>query len=149
MAAKQIAFDTDARERILRGVQKLARAVKVTLGPSGRVVVLEKSFGAPTVTKDGVTVAKEIELDDPYENMGAQMVKEVASKSSKDAGDGTTTATIYAESIFAEGLKNVTAGANATQVRRGIELAVETVVDELKSMSKNVKSSTEIAQVGT
>jgi chaperonin GroEL len=149
MAAKQIAYDVDARERMLRGIQKLAKAVKTTLGPSGRVVILEKSFGAPTVTKDGVTVAKEIELDDPYENMGAQMVKEVATKASKDAGDGTTTATIYAEAIFAEGLKNITAGANATQVRSGIEKAVETVVDELKSMSKNIKSSTEIAQVGT
>jgi chaperonin GroEL len=149
MPAKQIAYDVDARERMLRGIQKLAKAVKTTLGPSGRVVILEKSFGAPTVTKDGVTVAKEIELDDPYENMGAQMVKEVAQKASKDAGDGTTTATIYAEAIFTEGLKNITAGANANQVRRGIELAVETVVDELKSMSKDVKSSTEIAQVGT
>jgi chaperonin GroEL len=149
MAAKQIAFDTDARERILAGIKKLAAAVKVTLGPSGRVVVLEKSFGAPTVTKDGVTVAKEIELEDPYENMGAQMVKEVASKASKDAGDGTTTATIYAEAIFQEGLKNITAGANATQVKRGIDLAVATVVDELKSLSKPVASSKEIAQVGT
>ncbi len=149
MAAKQIAFDIDARERILRGVQKLAHAVKVTLGPSGRVVVLEKSFGAPTVTKDGVTVAKEIELEDPYENMGAQMVKEVASKASKDAGDGTTTATVYAESIFQEGLKNITAGANATQVKRGIDNAVAAIVDELKSMSKKVTSSKEIAQVGT
>jgi chaperonin GroEL len=149
MAAKQIAYDVDARERMLRGIQKLAKAVKTTLGPSGRVVILEKSFGAPTVTKDGVTVAKEIELDDPYENMGAQMVKEVATKASKDAGDGTTTATIYAEAIFTEGLKNITAGANATQVRAGIEKAVECVVDELKSMSKNIKSSTEIAQVGT
>ncbi|MBX3357917.1 MAG: chaperonin GroEL [Phycisphaeraceae bacterium] len=149
MAAKQIAFDTDARERILNGVKKLAAAVKVTLGPSGRVVVLEKSFGAPTVTKDGVTVAKEIELDDPYENMGAQMVKEVASKSSKDAGDGTTTATIYAEAIFQEGLKNITAGANPNQVKRGIDLAVAAIVDELKNMSKAVSSSKEIAQVGT
>jgi chaperonin GroEL len=149
MAAKQIAYDVDAREKMLRGIQKLARAVKVTLGPSGRVVILEKSFGAPTVTKDGVTVAKEIELDDPYENMGAQMVKEVAQKSSKDAGDGTTTATIYAEAIFAEGLKNITAGANPNQVRNGIEKAVNTVVDELKEMSKDIKSSTEIAQVGT
>jgi len=148
MAAKQIAYDTDARERILRGVQKLSAAVKVTLGPAGRVVVLEKSFGAPTVTKDGVTVAKEIELDDPYENMGAQMVKEVATKASKDAGDGTTTATIYTEAIFAEGLKNITAGANATQVKRGIDLAVTAVVDELKNLSKSVASSKEIAQVG-
>ena len=148
MAAKQIAFDNDARERILRGVQKLAKAVKVTLGPSGRVVVLEKSFGAPTVTKDGVTVAKEIELEDAYENMGAQMVKEVASKCSKDAGDGTTTATIYAEAIFQEGLKNITAGANASGVRRGIEKAVGALVDDLRKMSKPVKNSTEIAQVG-
>ncbi|MHC5023534.1 MAG: chaperonin GroEL, partial [Planctomycetota bacterium] len=123
--------------------------VKVTLGPSGRVVVLEKSFGAPTVTKDGVTVAKEIELEDPYENMGAQMVKEVASKSSKDAGDGTTTATIYAEAIFAEGLKNITAGANANQIKRGIDTAVESIVAELHAISNPVKRSTEIAQVGT
>ena len=142
MAAKQIAFDNDARERILRGVQKLAKAVKVTLGPSGRVVVLEKSFGAPTITKDGVTVAKEIELEDPYENMGAQMVKEVASKCSKDAGDGTTTATIYAEAIFQEGLKNITAGANASGIRRGIEKAVAALVDDLRKMSKPVKNST-------
>ena len=149
MAAKQIAFDNDARERILRGVQKLAKAVKVTLGPSGRVVVLEKSFGAPTITKDGVTVAKEIELEDPYENMGAQMVKEVASKCSKDAGDGTTTATIYAEAIFQEGLKNITAGANASGIRRGIEKAVAALVDDLRKMSKPVKNSTEIAQVGS
>jgi len=149
MAPKQIAFDNDARERILRGVQKLSKAVKVTLGPSGRVVVLEKSFGAPTVTKDGVTVAKEIELEDPYENMGAQMVKEVASKSSKDAGDGTTTATVYAEAIFQEGLKNITAGANANAVKRGLDKAVAAIVDELGKMSKPVKSSTEIAQVGS
>src|SRR5690606_10011807 len=112
-------------------------------------VVLEKSFGSPTVTKDGVTVAKEIELSDPYENMGAQMVKEVASKSSKDAGDGTTTATIYAEAIFAEGLKNITAGANANAVKRGIDNAIESIVDELKRMSNPIKTSTEIAQVGT
>ncbi|MFB3430914.1 MAG: chaperonin GroEL [Phycisphaerales bacterium] len=149
MASKQIAFDVDARERILKGVQKLASAVKVTLGPSGRVVVLEKSFGAPTVTKDGVTVAKEIELEDPYENMGAQMVKEVSSNASKQAGDGTTTATIYAESIFAEGLKNITAGANANQVKQGIDKAISAIVDELKSMSKPIKGSKEIAQVGT
>ena len=149
MAAKQIAYDNDAREKILRGIQKLSRAVRVTLGPSGRVVVLEKSFGTPTVTKDGVTVAKEIELDDAYENMGAQMVKEVASKSSKDAGDGTTTATIYAEAIFAEGLKYMTAGGNANQIKRGIDKAVEAIVDELARMSKDVSASTEIAQVGT
>ena len=149
MPAKQIAFDNDAREKILAGIKKLARAVKVTLGPSGRVVVLEKSFGAPTVTKDGVTVAKEIELEDPYENMGAQMVKEVASKSSKDAGDGTTTATIYAEAIFQEGLKNITAGANANAVKRGIDRAVASVIDSLGSMSKPVKDSNEISQVGS
>jgi chaperonin GroEL len=149
MAAKSIAFNTDARERILKGVQKLAHAVKVTLGPSGRVVVLEKSFGTPTVTKDGVTVAKEIELEDSYENMGAQMVKEVASKCSKDAGDGTTTATIYAEAIYAEGLKNITAGANPNEVKRGIDKAVAAIVEELKKMSKKVDSSKEIAQVGT
>jgi len=149
MSAKQIAYDNDAREQILSGIKKLARAVKVTLGPSGRVVVLEKSFGAPTVTKDGVSVAKEIELEDPYENMGAQMVKEVASKSSKDAGDGTTTATIYAEAIFQEGLKNITAGANANFVKRGIDKAVAAVTDELANMSKPVKDSTEITQVGS
>jgi len=148
MAAKQIAFDTDARERILNGVQKLARAVKVTLGPSGRVVVLEKSFGAPNVTKDGVSVAKEITLEDPYENLGAQMVKEVASKSSKDAGDGTTTATVYAESIFKEGLKNIAAGANPNEIKRGLDKAVAALADELESMSKPIKSSDEIAQVG-
>ena len=149
MPAKQISYENDAREKILRGVQKLARAVKVTLGPSGRVVVLEKSFGAPTVTKDGVTVAKEVELEDAYENMGAQMVKDVASKSSKDAGDGTTTATIYAEAIFQEGLKNITAGANANAVKRGVDRAVATVVEELQRLSKPVRNSTEIAQVGS
>src|SRR3954466_14321790 len=148
MAAKRIAFDTEAREAIRRGVQKLARAVKVTLGPSGRNVVLEKSFGSPTVTKDGVTVAKEIELEDSYENMGAQMVKEVAEKTSKVAGDGTTTATVYAEAIFGEGMKNVASGANATQIQRGINLAVDAIVDELTRMSKKVESSKEVAQVG-
>jgi chaperonin GroEL len=149
MAAKRIAFDQEARESILRGVRKLARAVKVTLGPSGRNVVLEKSFGSPTVTKDGVTVAKEIELEDSYENMGAQMVKEVASKTSSVAGDGTTTATVYAEAIFAEGMKNVGSGANATQVQRGINLAVEAIVAELQKMSKKIESNKEVAQVGT
>jgi chaperonin GroEL len=148
MTAKQIAFDIEAREQMLRGIQKLAKAVKTTLGPSGRVVILEKSFGAPTVTKDGVTVAKEIELEDPRENMGAQMVKEVASKCSKDAGDGTTTATVYAEAIFSEGLKNITAGAHANQVRRGIDLGVAAIVKELQTMSNEVKDSNEIAQVG-
>merc|ERR1711941_79422 len=149
MAAKNIKFDTEAREAIRRGVAKLAKAVKVTLGPSGRVVVLEKSFGSPTVTKDGVSVAKEIELEDALENIGAQMVKEVASKSSKDAGDGTTTATVYAEAIFTEGLKNITAGANPNQVKRGIDAAVTAIVAELKKLSKPIKSGEEIAQVGT
>jgi chaperonin GroEL len=149
MSAKRIAFDQEAREAILRGVKKLARAVKVTLGPSGRNVVLEKSFGAPTVTKDGVTVAKEIELEDSYENMGAQMVKEVASKTSSVAGDGTTTATVYAEAIFGEGMKNVASGANATQIQRGIQLAVDSIIGELAKMSKKVENSREIAQVGT
>jgi len=148
MTAKTIAFDIEAREHMLRGIQKLAKAVKTTLGPSGRVVILEKSFGAPTVTKDGVSVAKEIELEDPRENMGAQMVKEVATKCSKDAGDGTTTATVYAEAIFSEGLKNITAGAHANQVRRGIDLGVAAIVNELQTMSKDVKNSSEIAQVG-
>jgi chaperonin GroEL len=149
MAAKRIEFDQAARESLLRGVRKLARAVKVTLGPSGRNVVLEKSFGAPTVTKDGVTVAKEIELDDPYENMGAQMVKEVASKTSTVAGDGTTTATVYAEAIFAEGMRNIASGANPAQVQKGIHMAVEAIVDELAKMSKKITSSKEVAQVGT
>jgi len=149
MAAKTITFDNEAREAIRRGVAKLARAVKVTLGPSGRVVVLEKSFGSPTVTKDGVTVAKEIEVEDAIENIGAQMVKEVASKSSKDAGDGTTTATIYAEAIFTEGLKNITAGANANQVKRGIDKAVDALVAQLHKSSKKIANSKEVAQVGT
>ena len=149
MAAKRIAFEMEAREAIRRGVKQLARAVKVTLGPCGRNVVLEKSFGSPTVTKDGVTVAKEIELDDPNENMGAQMVKEVASKTSTVAGDGTTTATVYAEAIYDEGLKNVAAGADAMQLKRGIEAAVETVVEELGNLSTPVKNSTQVAQVGT
>ena len=129
MPAKKIAYDQEAREAIRRGVKKLARAVKVTLGPRGRNVILEKSFGAPTITKDGVTVAKEIELEDAYENMGAQMVKEVASKTSDTAGDGTTTATLLAESIYDEGLKNVTAGANPIALQRGINQAVKAVVE--------------------
>ena len=149
MAAKKIAYGTDARAAIREGVKKLAKAVKITLGPCGRNVILEKSFGSPTVTKDGVTVAKEIELEDSYENMGAQMVKEVASKTSTVAGDGTTTATILAESIFDEGLKNITAGANAMQVKRGIEKAVETIIEELKKMSTPVESSKQIEQVAT
>jgi len=149
MAAKKIAFGTDARAAIREGVKKLSQAVKITLGPCGRNVVLEKSFGSPTVTKDGVTVAKEIELEDSYENMGAQMVKEVASKTSSVAGDGTTTATILAESIFNEGLKNITAGANAMQVKRGIDKAVDGVVKELQKISIPVNSSRQIEQVAT
>src|SRR5437763_14925420 len=140
MAAKQLVFDESARLALLRGVQKLSRAVKATLGPRGRNVVFSRKFGSPTVTKDGVTVAKEIELEDAYENMGAQMVKEVASKTSTVAGDGTTTATVYAEAIFGEGLKNVASGANPTQIQRGINLAVEGIVEELKRMSKTVDS---------
>jgi chaperonin GroEL len=149
MAAKKIAYGTDARGAIREGVRKLAGAVKITLGPCGRNVILEKSFGSPTVTKDGVSVAKEIELEDAYENMGAQMVKEVASKTSSVAGDGTTTATILAESIFEEGLKNITAGANPMQVKRGIELAVEKIVDELFEMAAPVESTKQIEQVAT
>ncbi len=149
MAAKKIAFGTDARAAIQKGVSKLSKAVKITLGPCGRNVVLEKSFGSPSVTKDGVTVAKEIELEDSYENMGAQMVKEVASKTSDVAGDGTTTATILAESIFDEGLKNITAGANPMQVKRGIEKGVEAVVNELQKMSIPVESTKQIEQVAT
>src|SRR5580698_4936408 len=148
MAAKRIAFDQEARESILRGVRKLARAVKVTLGPSGRNVVLEKSFGSPTVTKDGVTVAKEIELEDSYENMGAQMVKEVASKTSSVTGDGTTTATVYAQAIFEEGLKNVTADTNLTQLKRGMEKALESVLKFLGKISTPVKDTKQIAHVG-
>ena len=139
MAAKQLEFDIAARDALLRGVDKLADTVKVTLGPQGRNVVLDKKFGSPTVTKDGVTVAKEIELKDPYENMGAQMVKEVASKTSDVAGDGTTTATVLAQIIFREGLKNVTAGANPMDLKRGIDQAVAKVVDEISKMSKEVK----------
>jgi chaperonin GroEL len=149
MAPKKIAFDQEAREAIREGVKKLARAVKITLGPRGRNVVIEKSFGAPTVTKDGVTVAKEIELEDNYENMGAQMVKEVASKTSDIAGDGTTTATILAEAIYEEGLKNVAAGANRAALRRGIEKAVAAVVAQLGVMSVPVKGKKEIAQVAS
>jgi chaperonin GroEL len=149
MAAKKIAFGQDGREAIRRGVNTLARAVKVTLGPCGRNVVLEKSYGAPLVTKDGVTVAKEIEIEDAYENMGAQMVREVASKTSDVAGDGTTTATILAEAIFEEGLKNVVAGANSMDLKRGIDQAVEALIKEFQKMSKPVASSKEVAQVGT
>lgn len=146
---KIIEFDAQAREKLKRGIDKLADAVKVTLGPKGRNVALDKKWGSPTVTKDGVTVAKEIELEDPFENMGAQMVKEVASKTSDVAGDGTTTATLLAQAIFREGLKNVTAGANPMALKRGVEKAVETVVGEIKKMSKEVTDKTEIAQVGT
>ncbi|MEK0339271.1 MAG: chaperonin GroEL [Nitrosopumilus sp.] len=149
MGAKEIAFDTDARTRMLAGVKKLTDTVKVTLGPSGRVVVLDRTPQLPLVTKDGVTVAQHIELEDPFENMGAQMVKEVASRSASDAGDGTTTATIYAEAIFTEGLKTITTGANATQVKRGIDKAVAAVVDGLAQMSNDVVTNKEIAQVGT
>src|SRR6476661_1457002 len=143
--AKTIAFDQEAREAIRRGVSKLARAVKVTLGPKGRNVILQKSFGSPTVTKDGVTVAKEVELEDTYENMGAQMVKEVASKTS----DGTTTATVLAEAIFNEGLKAVAAGVNPVHMKEGIEKAVEDITAELKKMAVKIKSTQEMAQVGT
>ena len=146
--AKQIAFEQEAREGIRKGIKMLARAVKITLGPRGRNVVLEKSWGAPTVTKDGVTVAKEVDLKDKFENMGARLVREVASKTSDVAGDGTTTATVLAEAIFEEGLKNVTAGANAMGLKRGIEKAVVAIVEKLKAMSRKVKSSEEIAQVG-
>src|SRR5438045_1781072 len=149
MAAKQLIFDENARQTLLKGVTKLARAVTATLGPKGRNVVLDKKFGSPTVTKDGVTVAKEIELEDPYENMGAQMVREVASKTSDAAGDGTTTATVLAESIYREGLKYVTSGANPISLQRGIHKAVEAAVEHLSKISKKVKDKEEIKQVAT
>src|SRR6202166_2064114 len=149
MPAKQIVYSENSRQAILRGVNQLADAVKVTLGPRGRNVVLEKKFGGPTITKDGVTVAKEIELKDPLENMGAQMVREVASKTSDTAGDGTTTATILAQSIYREGVKAVAAGANPMALKRGIEKAVEIIVNEVKKLSKDVKDNETIAQVGT
>src|SRR6059036_1410678 len=149
MAAKYLEFNTEARSRLKRGMDQLANAVKITLGPKGRNVVIEKKFGNPTITKDGVTVAKEIELEDPVENMGAQMVKEVATKTSDIAGDGTTTATVLAQAIFREGLRNVTAGANPMGLKRGIEAAVEAVTDELKKLSKSTKDKKEIAQVAT
>jgi chaperonin GroEL len=149
MAAKELLFNSEARSKLKRGVDALADAVKVTLGPKGRNVVIDKKFGSPTVTKDGVTVAKEIELPDPIENMGAQMVKEVATKTSDLAGDGTTTATVLAQAIFREGLKNVTAGANPMELKRGIDRAVETVVEELKKLSTPSAGKREIAQVGT
>ncbi|MEX2569948.1 MAG: chaperonin GroEL [Gemmatimonadota bacterium] len=149
MAAKDLVFSTEARAGLKKGVDKLAEAVKVTLGPKGRNVVLDRKFGSPTITKDGVTVAKEVELEDPIENMGAQMVKEVATKTSDLAGDGTTTATVLAQAIFREGLKNVTAGANPMSLKRGIDQAVERVVQELKSFSQETAGKKEIAQVGT
>jgi len=147
--AKEITFDTSARDRIKKGVDKLADAVKVTLGPKGRNVILDKKFGAPTVTKDGVSVAKEIELKDPIENMGAQLVKEVASKTADAAGDGTTTATVLTQAIFAHGIKNVAAGANPMDLKRGIDKAVTVIIDSLKKQSKKIKDSSEIAQVAT
>jgi chaperonin GroEL len=147
--AKQLLFQDEGRRKILSGVEQLARAVKVTLGPKGRNVVLDKKFGSPTITKDGVTVAKEVELEDPFENMGAAMVKEVAEKTSDIAGDGTTTATVLAEAIYREGLKNVTAGSNPMELKRGIEKAVEKVVEELQKLSKPIKDKKEIAQVAT
>src|SRR6188474_3682897 len=149
MAAKDVKFAGDARERMLRGVDILANAVKVTLGPKGRNVVLDKSFGAPRITKDGVTVAKEIELEDKFENMGAQMVREVAQKTNDMAGDGTTTATVLAHAILREGMKSVAAGMNPMDLKRGIEKAVAQVVEDIQKKSKKVKNSQEVAQVGT
>src|SRR5881227_2384886 len=149
MTAKYLEFNTEARSRLKRGVDQLADAVKVTLGPKGRNVVIDKKFGNPTITKDGVTVAKEIELEDPIENMGAQMVKEVASKTSDLAGDGTTTATVLAQAIYREGIRNVAAGANPMDLKRGIDKAVEVIVEELKKISKPVKGHKEQAQVAT
>ena len=149
MAVKKISFDQEAREHIRQGVKKLAAAVKVTLGPRGRNVIIEKSFGTPMVTKDGVSVAREIELQNPYENIGAQLVRQVSSKTADVAGDGTTTATVLAESIFEEGLRNVTAGANPVELKRGIEAAVEAVVAYLKKQSKPIKTTDEIRQIGS
>ncbi|HKO06602.1 MAG TPA: TCP-1/cpn60 chaperonin family protein, partial [Alphaproteobacteria bacterium] len=149
MAAKDVKFGGDARARLLRGVEILANAVKVTLGPKGRNVVLDKSYGAPRISKDGVTVAKEIELADKFENMGAQMLREVASKTSDEAGDGTTTATVLAQAIIKEGAKAVTAGMNPMDLKRGIDLAVQAVVEDVKKHSRKVKTNEEIAQVGT
>ena len=149
MSAKEIKFSTDARDRMLRGVEILNNAVKVTLGPKGRNVILNKAYGAPRITKDGVTVAKEIELEDKFENMGAQMVREVASKTNDLAGDGTTTATVLAASILREGIKLVAAGMNPMDLKRGIDLAVAAVVKDIQARAKKVKSSDEIAQVGT
>jgi chaperonin GroEL len=149
VAAKQLLFDDQARAKMLRGVEKLADAVAVTMGPTGRNVIINKSFGGPTVTKDGVTVSKEVELEDRFENMGAKLVNEVASKTSDVAGDGTTTATVLARAIFKEGVRNIAAGSNPTAVRRGIERAVDAAIEHLRSMAKPVSSKAEIAQVGT
>uniref|UniRef100_UPI00260E9332 TCP-1/cpn60 chaperonin family protein n=1 Tax=uncultured Kiloniella sp. TaxID=1133091 RepID=UPI00260E9332 len=149
MAAKDVKFGTDARDKMLRGVDVLANAVKVTLGPKGRNVVLDKSFGAPRITKDGVSVAKEIELSDKFENMGAQMVREVASKTNDVAGDGTTTATVLTQGLVREGAKAVAAGMNPMDVKRGMDLAVTTAVEALKASAKQIKTSEEVAQVGT
>src|SRR3954452_16179062 len=149
MAAKQIAFDQEAREAMRRGVSKLARAVKVTLGPKGRNVIIQKSFGSPTVTKDGVTVAKEIDLEDKYENMGARMVREVASKTSDVAGDGTTTATVLAEAIFNEGLRAVVSGVNPMLMKRGIEKAVEDIVERIQKVSIEVKKKEQLQAVAS
>src|SRR5512133_1613852 len=147
--AKQIIYTDDARKAIKNGVDKLANAVKVTLGPKGRYVVLDKKFGSPTVTNDGVTIAKEIELEEPLENMGAQLVKEVASKTNDVAGDGTTTASVLAQAIITEGLKNITAGANAMHIKRGIDKAVAAVVAEIKKIAKQVQGKAEIAQIAS
>src|ERR1700759_3324140 len=149
MTAKEVRFSVDARDRMLRGIDVLAHAVRVTLGPKGRNVVLDKSYGAPRITKDGVTVAKEIELDDKFENMGAQMVREVASKTSDQAGDGTTTATVLAHAIVREGAKAVAAGMNPMDLKRGVDLAVIEAVKDIAKRSKKIKDSAEIAQVGT
>src|ERR1700716_4304400 len=148
MAAKEVKFSSDAREKMLRGVDTLANAVKVTLGPKGRNVVIEKSFGAPRITKDGVTVAKEIELEDKFENMGAQMVREVASKTNDLSGDGTTTATVLAQAIVREGVKAVAAGLNPMDLKRGIDIAVTKVVEDLKARSKSISGSDEVSPVG-
>src|SRR6202790_4284068 len=149
MAAKEVRFNGDARDRMLRGIEVLANAVKVTLGPKGRNVLLDKSYGAPRITKDGVTVAKEIELEDKFENMGAQMVREVASKTNDTAGDGTTTATVLAAAIVKEGVKAVAAGMNPMDLRRGIEIAVHAVVKDIEKRAKPVASSSEVARIGT
>src|SRR5690242_8107915 len=149
MAAKEVKFHGDARERMLRGVDILANAVRVTLGPKGRNVVLDKAFGAPRISKDGVTVAKEIELPDKFENMGAQLLREVASRTSDQAGDGTTTATVLAQAIVREGARAVAAGMNPMDLRRGIDMAVEAVVDDLRTRSKKISTNEEIEQVGT